>query len=642
MLRVRAGVLASALILAPLVALAADLVVRRGGPGNDRLRGSDEADTVLGGPGDDLLQGLAGPDRLFGQQGEDRISAGPGQDLVVGGPGRDQLNGGPGRDILDGGRGADRVTGGLGPDIFRVGHLDDLDRLHFDQASGDQMDLGPLLGRFGPDDRIESFIEFRPSPAGTIVAVDRGGSGGPFVDAALLVDTELSMPQLVTPNPIPEAIAPGPIAVELVDVAGVAPSTAPLPSIGNGLNFLSHADDGSGRIFVVDSRGEILLLRNGEIRPTPFLDLVAVRGDALLAEGGADGLRTFAFHPDFNRRGAPGFGKLYTASVETVESADPGTPVLRSGFDFVRHHDVLAEWTIDPARPNRVDPESRREILRIEQPEMNHNIDLIAFDLNAELGSPDHGLLYLAIGDGGNFTPADSNRSGQDPNSPLGKILRIDPLQDGALSYTVPTDNPFIDDPAFLPEIWAVGFRHPQRFSWDPGGDHKMLIADIGEQNVEEVNLGVGGGNYGWREREGTFAVDHDDSSQLFQLPAFDASFDYIYPVAQYDHDEGIAITGGFVYRGTQIPELVGQYVFGDIVNGRIFHVAVADLELGRQAPVQELTLLREGAPITLLDLVDAPRADLRFGQDEAGEIYVTTKQDGMIRTFAPADGSEA
>jgi hypothetical protein len=471
-----------------------------------------------------------------------------------------------------------------------------------------------------------------------MVAVDPSGSGAAFIDVALLVG--LDPPQPVT-DPIAAPIAPGRVAVEIVDVAGIAPSTTSIPPIADGVNFLSHAGDGSGRLFVVDSRGEILLLRDGEIRPTPFLDLAEQRGDALLADFGAEGLRTFAFHPDFEHPGRPGFGKLYTASTETVASAEPGTPVLASGFDQVRHHDVIAEWTVDPARPNRVDPDSRREILRIEQPLVDHNIDLISFNPNAEPGDPDYGLLYAALGDGGNFPSPDLDRAAQDPDSALGKILRIDPLQDGASSYTVPEDNPFVDDPAFLPEIWALGFRHPQRFSWDAEGDGSMLIADIGENAVEEINIGVAGGNYGWREREGTFDLG-GDGTQLYELPAFDAAFDYIYPVAQYDHDEGAAITGGFVYRGSEVPELAGRYVFGDIVNGRIFHLDADDLEHGRPTEIEELTLLRDGQPITLLDLVDAPRADLRFGQDESGEIYITTKQDGMIRTFESADGAVA
>jgi len=169
-----------------------------------------------------------------------------------------------------------------------------------------------------------------------------------------------------------------------------------------------------------------------------------------------------------------------------------------------------------------------------------------------------------------------------------------------------------------------------------------MLIGDIGQANIEEVNLGIAGADYGWSAREGTFALDPDDVTRVLDLPPFDASFDVTYPVAQYDHDEGNAIVGGFVYRGDAVPELFGQYVFGDIVNGRIFFVDADALELGRQAPIEELTLLRDGEPISLLDLVDAPRADLRFGQDLDGELYVTTKQDGMVRTFAPAPAEVA
>ena len=243
-------------------------------------------------------------------------------------------------------------------------------------------------------------------------------------------------------------------------------------------------------------------------------------------------------------------------------------------------------------------------------------------------------MLYLALGDGGNFPSGDLDRAGQNPASALGKILRIDPLQDGQHTYSVPGDNPFVGDRSFLPEIWALGFRHPQRFSWDDDGT--MLIADIGENAVEEINIGQAGGNYGWREREGTFTVD--DSGRVYELPPFDGSFDFLYPAAQYDHGEGRAITGGFVYHGSEVPDLAGRYVFGDIVNGRIFHVDASDLENGRETEIEELVLLRDDAPVTLLDVVDAPRTDLRFGQDENGEIYITTKQDGMIRTFAPAD----
>ena len=191
----------------------------------------------------------------------------------------------------------------------------------------------------------------------------------------------------------------------------------------------------------------------------------------------------------------------------------------------------------------------------------------------------------------------------------------------------------------YLAEIWALGLRHPLNISFDRGGTGKFLIADIGQAQVEEVNLGVAGANYGWPLREGTFATERLDQTTLYALPADDAQNNFTYPVAQYDHSEGRAITGGFVYRGTAVPQLAGQYLLGDIVNGRIFHVAVDGLNPGAQATLQELRLLRGGSPVTLRTLVggSSGRVDLRFGQDEAGEMYVLTKQDGKIRKFAAA-----
>jgi glucose/arabinose dehydrogenase len=221
----------------------------------------------------------------------------------------------------------------------------------------------------------------------------------------------------------------------------------------------------------------------------------------------------------------------------------------------------------------------------------------------------------------------------QDRGVALGKVLRVDPLASGTRPYTVPADNPFVGAAGTLPEIWALGLRHPQNLSFDRGGTSQLLIADIGQGNVEEVNLGVRGANYGWSLREGTFVTDRAGSTPLYALPADDASRGFTYPVAQYDHTEGRAIAGGYVYRGAAVPALAGHYLFGDIVNGRVFHVPVADLRLGRQAAFKELRLLRGGAPVTLLGLVGAAngRVDLRFGQDEAGEVLVMTKQEGVI-----------
>jgi glucose/arabinose dehydrogenase len=257
------------------------------------------------------------------------------------------------------------------------------------------------------------------------------------------------------------------------------------------------------------------------------------------------------------------------------------------------------------------------------------------FNPNLQPGDPDYGMMFFGIGDGGNFpTNPDPYNQAQNPGLAPGKIFCIDPLQQSDRPYGIPADNPFVGRAGYLPEIWALGFRHPQNLCFDTGGDRVFLIADIGQANIEEINIGVKGGNYGWSLREGTFVTDLNGARNLYALPPDDANRGFIYPVAQYDHSEGVAVTGGFVYRGTAVPALVGHYLFGDIRNGRIFHIPVSDLVLGQQAPVRELTLTRGGTEVTLLALANSAngRVDLRFGQDHAGEMYIMSKQDGWIR----------
>ena len=249
-------------------------------------------------------------------------------------------------------------------------------------------------------------------------------------------------------------------------------------------------------------------------------------------------------------------------------------------------------------------------------------------------------MLYLGIGDSGN-TPqhTDMYDQAQDPSRALGKIFRIDPLKQASRPYGIPADNPFVSQADYLPEIWALGLRHPQNICFDPKGTvERMILSDIGQAMIEEVNLGRKGANYGWPSREGPFATNRFDPQALYPLPADDATHGYTYPVAQYDHDEGRAIAGGYVFRSGAVPALQGHYLFGDIVNGRVFHVPVWTLRIGRRAVVKELTLKRNGQTVTLRDLVgNSSRVDLRFGQDELGEVYVLTKQDGRVRRMRPA-----
>ncbi len=447
------------------------------------------------------------------------------------------------------------------------------------------------------------------------------------------------MPPLATPNPLPN-ISKGSLSVEINDFVK-PPATG-----GTGgparLNYLYHADDGSGRLFVADSRGPIWLIDHGKVDPQPFLNVKAARG-AVFEDGLQKGLRSFAFHPDYDKPGTAGYHKFYTIDTEKAVS---GHPVWSKGIPpgAVKFHAVLSEWKLSASDPTRIDPSSQREVLRLAEWKDDHNADTLMFNPNAKPGSADYGKLYITTGDGGNTTPSDPYNQAQDLGAALGKILRINPLeQTGHKPYGIPSDNPFVGHAGARPEVWALGFRHPQTLSFDTGGTGKLLIADMGQAQIEEINIGKAGANYGWPGREGTFATVRGDPGKLYHLSADDARFGFTYPVAQYDHDDPSfsnskhAIVGGFVYRGHDVPALRGQYLFGDLVNGTIYHVPVDNLKPGQQAHFEQLNLLDDGKPTSLLKLVHSDRADLRFGEGQDGEIYIMTKQDGEIRTLGSA-----
>lgn len=445
---------------------------------------------------------------------------------------------------------------------------------------------------------------------------------------------------------IPQKIKKSGLSVALVDVAQLPPSSEEKPLAR--VNWLHHAGDGSGRLFAADMRGKIHVIKNGRILPTPFLDIAKIRGAGFYDRHFEAGLSTFAFHPNYGRPGQPGYGKFYTVHTERGRPSpgqfgrSPPPRIFASPIEQNLHDDILIEWTVDRKNPDLIDPATAREVLRIQQPHRDHNTGLLAFNPTARIGSSDLGMLYIGVGDGGDTTYSgvvDAQKVAQNYATPFGSILRINPLAKGRQPYTVPGDNPFVDKAGYLPEIWAYGFRNPIRFAWDTGGSHQMIISDIGQAGIEEINLGAPGANYGWSEREGTFTVDRADQLNLGRLPADDMKNRFAYPVAQYDHSEGRAVIGGFVYRGRRNPDLRGLYIFGDIVTGRIFYVAVRDLVFGHRAEISELTLLYNGRPSTLREILGDDRADLRFGMSENGEIYILTKRDGMIRKFQPAAG---
>ena len=473
--------------------------------------------------------------------------------------------------------------------------------------------------------------------------------------AGLMVCTLMPLPALaadflqpaVQPDAGIERVAISNLAVDLTDVVQVPASDKNRPLAR--INYLYHAGDGSGRLFVNDMRGKIYVIRNGTLLPDPFLDIASVRGRYFLpgdSENDERGLLSFAFHPDFGKKGAPGFGKFYTIHAERgdLQVTEP-TPLFRGPRPVPNNYKVICEWTADPANPNRIDPASRREILRLAAPANDHSGGQLGFDPNLVPGrDADYGLLYISVGDGGNTVrdggKVEAYRQAQDMGSPFGKILRIQPLADAARPYSVPKTNPFVNRKGALPEIWALGLRNPQRFSWDRGGRRRMLIADIGQANAEEINIGAAGANYGWSVYEGEFVVDHQNQMRQLPLPGgkspvFPKAFTF--PVAAYGHRDGFAITGGFVYRGASQPDLAGKYIFGDLTTGDLFYADAQSLEAGTKTKIFKFRLFYRGNETTMREgvLGKDRRADLRFGLGEDGEIYVLTKRDGMIRKIS-------
>ena len=395
-----------------------------------------------------------------------------------------------------------------------------------------------------------------------------------------------------------------------------------------------------GPLVINDTRGVLYITDERGSPPTVYLDLreqdVGFDDSMFPNEMGLAGV---AFHPEFTSIGKPGFGKFYTAY-----SARPDTGTANYlDEDAASHESVIREWTTLNPR-SRVFAGHSREIFRVGQFAPNHNVGTIAFNPIAEVGSADYGVLYATFGDGG--VANDPRAYGQSLNEPLSSIIRINPLgQSANAGYSIPSDNPFLHDADIAPEVWVYGLRHAQHFSWDSRG--RMFINDIGQNQVEEVNLGQAGANYGWRLREGTFAtafsVSGGEAGEVYAVPAPANSF--VDPVAQYDHDEGNAIGSGYVYEGQAIPQLRGKYVFADIVQGRIFYFDAENLDTQNLQNIKELRLSFAGkeqklAAVAHIENSYAPgkRVDLRLGIDALGELYLLTKSDGWVRKLVPVE----
>jgi len=345
-----------------------------------------------------------------------------------------------------------------------------------------------------------------------------------------------------------------------------------LAVVAEGLSNPLHltAPAGDSRLFVVEQAGRVRIVESGRLLETPFLDITDRVGS-----GGERGLLSIAFHPDYASNGY--FYASYT---------DDG------GDTRIERYSVTGD-------PNVADPGSADSVLFVEQPFSNHNGGLIVF-------GPD-GRLYIGLGDGG--SGGDPQGNGQNLETLLGALLRID--VDGADPFAVPADNPFVGDPDGRDEIWAYGLRNPWRFAFDrEAGD--LYIADVGQNRWEEVNVvpaDSGGANFGWNIMEGAhcYVSDPCDSSGL------------VLPAVEYGHGDGCSVTGGYVYRGSAIPEIRGHYFYSDLCSGFLRSFKFSD------GAVSERREWNVGDPGSVLS----------FGEDPDGELYLLSANGTVYKLVA-------
>lgn len=404
----------------------------------------------------------------------------------------------------------------------------------------------------------------------------------------------ISYTSLPLEDPIPQPMRNGPIVVDLAPfLAGLASPLGLVPS-----------NDGTGRLFVYDQAGVVTVIQNDNVTSSTFLD-VSSRLVSLSSAYDERGLLGFAPAPDFKDSGL-----VYTYTSEpATDPADFTTSPSMVSYD---HQAVIAEWKLDDLDPDKIDPTSRRELIRINEPQMNHNGGMLAF-------GPD-GMLYIALGDGGAADDQEDGHAplgnGQDINNVYGKILRIDVKGNNSSNgkYGIPPDNPFVGTNG-LDEIFAYGLRNPYRFSFDRQNG-KLYAADVGQNDIEELDEVTTGGNYGWRYKEGTFFFEPNgtDPGYVTAAPTIPIPPGLIDPVAEYDHDEGRTIVGGYLYRGSSVP-LQGLYVGGDFArsftepSGALIYADVATGVFRR---------LRIGDGTQALGLWVKG-----FGEDHEGELYV-------------------
>jgi hypothetical protein len=404
----------------------------------------------------------------------------------------------------------------------------------------------------------------------------------------------------------------------------------------------------TARLFVNDMHGPLYVVGEDGKGLTPYLDLSEEKWALRIhAYGPERGFQSFAFHPQFNEPGAPGFGKLYT--YMDTRNSEPAPDFAAEGGEQTTHDTILLEWTAKVPGAAAYDGGPARELLRIEKPFANHNGGQIGFNTLAAPGTADFGMLYVGVADGG--SGGDPLRLGQNLASGFGKMLRIDPLGTNSANgkYGIPADNPLVNDgdAGTLAEIYAWGLRNPQRFTWDTRNGN-LFVADIGQNTVEEVSLVTKGANLGWNEWEGSFRYVNRVGVRLDQRRGDPT---VTYPVVEYGQLDPLlqsnsAVTLGYVYRSNVIPQLANLLLFGDNPSGEVFSVNADALPQGGQDALRRVLFRDRGEPTTLLELIrqknaaqgkaPAKRADLRFGLGREGQVFLLNKQDGTIRLLVP------
>lgn len=392
--------------------------------------------------------------------------------------------------------------------------------------------------------------------------------------------TTTALPSTFTPTPVPppteipvtslpDTPAPLPTATPIPTATPLPQSSYP-PQIGvstwlknpNQITYLTHAGDGSGRLFLVEKQGRVMIIAGDEILPEPFLDI-----RNLVDSGPSErGLLSIAFAPDYEESGV--FYVYY--------SDRPG-----DGDSIIARYHTSSD-------PNRAESDSAEILLSIDEPAANHNGGQLQF-------GPD-GYLYIGLGDGGSANDPWDNA--ENLSVLLGKMLRI--AVDTDSGYLIPRDNPFVDQASARPEIWAYGLRNPWRFSFDRfSGD--LYIADVGQNKWEEIDFqsagSAGGQHYGWDTTEGNHCFEPAEGCDRSGIT---------FPVAEYGHDQGCSVTGGYVYRGGLYPQLSGIYFFADFCTGEIWAMQQDSSGQWQYGP-----LIESGVNVA------------SFGEDESGELYI-------------------